>query len=92
MLWNIVEHQNLKIKPVYAEKLRKESGSLTEERIAEILEALRMKHSDGNAGVSLKIPKSICSKYFDGMNAKQMTEVVEKALDAWFEKDGRKYR
>ena len=48
-LWNIVERQGLKVKPVYVEKLRKASGSLTEEKMAEILEALQVKHTDGNA-------------------------------------------
>lgn len=68
-----------------AEKLRKESGNLTEEKMAEVLEALQIKHSDGNAGVSLKLPKTICNKYFEGMNSKQMASVVEQALVAWFE-------
>ena len=85
MLWNIVERQGLKVKPAYAEKLRKASGNLTEEKMAEILEALQVKHTDGNAGVSFKLPKSICCKYFDGMNSKQMAAVVEQALAAWFE-------
>lgn len=85
MLWNIVERQGLKVKPAYAEKLRKASGSLTEDKMAEILEALQVKHTDGNAGVSFKLPKSICSKYFDGMDSKQMAAVVEQALAAWFE-------
>lgn len=85
MLWNIVEHQGLKVKPVYAEKLRKASGNLTDEKMAEILEALHVKHTDGNAGVSFRLPKSICSKYFDGMNSKQMAAVVKQALAAWFE-------
>ena len=85
MLWNIVGRQGLKVKPVYAEKLRKESGNLTEEKMAVILDALQVKHSDGNAGVSLKLPKEICNKYFEGMNSKQMAFVVEQALDAWFE-------
>lgn len=52
MLWNIVERQGLKVKPVYAERLRKASGNLTEEKMAEILEALQVKHSDCNTGVS----------------------------------------
>ena len=86
MLWNIVDRQGLKVKPVYAEKLRKASGDLTEEKMAEILEALQVKHTDGNAGVSFKLPNSICSKYFDGMDSKQMAAVVELALTAWFEK------
>lgn len=32
MLWDIMVRQGLKIKPAYAEKLRKESGNLTEEK------------------------------------------------------------
>lgn len=84
MLWNIVERQGLKVKPLYAEKLRKESGKLTEEKMAEILDALQVKHSDGNAGVSVKIPKAICNKYFEGMDSRQMALVVEQALEAWF--------
>ena len=85
MLWNIVERQGLKVKPVYTEKLRKASGNLTEEKMSEILEALQVKHMDGNAGVSFKLPESICSKYFNGMDSKQMAAVVERALAAWFE-------
>lgn len=53
--------------------------------MAEILEALQVKHTDGNAGVSVKFPKSICSKYFDGMDSKQMAAVVEQVLAAWIE-------
>jgi len=80
-----VERQGLKVKPVYAEKLRKASGNLTEEKMAEILETLQVKHTDGNDGVIFRLPKSIGSKYFDGMDSKQMEAVVEQALAAWFE-------
>ena len=72
MLWNIVDRQGLKVKTVYAEKLRKALGDLTEEKMAEILETLQVKHTDGNAGVSFKLPKSICSKGFDGMDSKYL--------------------
>lgn len=85
MLWSIVDRQGLKVKPGYAEKLRKASGNMTEEKMAEILEALQVKHTDGNASVSFKLSKSICSKYFDGMDSKQMAAVVEQALAVWFE-------
>lgn len=60
-------------------------ASLTEEKMAEVLEALQVKHSDGNASVSLKSPKAICNKYFEEMNSKQMASVVEQALVAWVE-------
>lgn len=85
MLWNIVERQGLKVKSVYAEMLRKTSGDLTEDKMAEILEALQEQLTDDNAGVSFRIPKAICSKYFDGMDSKQMVAVVEQTLATWFE-------
>lgn len=40
MRWNVVERQGLKIKSFYAEKLHKTSKKLTEEGMAEGLEAL----------------------------------------------------
>jgi hypothetical protein len=85
MLWKMVEQQGLKVKPVYAQKLRKESGSLTETRMEEIMETLQAKRSE-NADVNLKLSKTVCMKYFDGMSAEQMTAVVEQALAAWFER------
>ena len=53
--------------------------------MAEILEALQVKHTNGNNGVSVKLPKAICNKYFEGMDSKQMASVVEQALAAWFD-------
>ena len=85
MFWNIVDRQGLKVKQVYAEKLRKTSGDLTEEKMVEILEAVQVKYIDGNAGGRFKFPKSICSKYFDGRDTKLMAAVVEQALAAWFD-------
>lgn len=83
-VWNLADRQGLKIKPKTAEALRKNEGNLTEEKIAEILDAMSVKRRSGNEGVSLKLPDSICQKYFSGMAAAQMTEIVEKALEAWF--------
>jgi hypothetical protein len=50
----------------------------------EIMETLQAKRS-GNADVNLKLSKTVCMKYFDGMSAEQMATVVEQALAAWFE-------
>lgn len=35
-------------------------------------------------GTRVKVPDSICEKYFSGMNIVQMAEVVAQALEAWF--------
>lgn len=83
-VWNLADRQGLKIKPKTAEALRKNEGDLTEEKIAKILDAMSVKKRSGNEGVSLKLPNSICQKYFTGMAAAQMMEIVEKALEAWF--------
>lgn len=48
----------------------------------EIVDGLKVKKNAN--GVSLKLPTTICSKYFEGMNAEQMASLVEQALDAWF--------
>lgn len=87
MVWDIMERQDLKLKPKMATELRKQSGNLTENIIAEIMDALLVKKSSSNSGVNLKLPNSICEKYFVGMNSEQMTELVEQALAAWFERE-----
>lgn len=71
-----------KLTPKMADRLRKGSGDLDEKKMLEIMDGLTAK-KDTN-GVNLKLPQAICSKYFDGMNAQQMAELVEQALDAWF--------
>lgn len=87
MVWDIMERQGLKLKPKMATELRKQSGNLTENIIAEIMDALLVKKNSSNAGVNLKLPNSICEKYFVGMDSEQMTELVEQALAAWFESE-----
>ena len=52
------------------------------------MDALMVKKSSANVGVNLKLPNSICEKYFEGMDSEQMTSIVEQALSAWFESGG----
>ena len=85
MVWDIMERQGLKLKPKMASELRKQSGNLTEAVIAQIMDALSVKKSSVNVGVSLKLPNSICEKYFTGLDTEQMASLVEQALAAWFE-------
>lgn len=75
----------MKLKPKMASELRKQSGNLTEAVIAQIMDALSVKKSSVNVGVSLKLPNSICEKYFTGLDTEQMASLVEQALAAWFE-------
>lgn len=49
------------------------------------MKALQVKYSDRDFCVNLKFPRAICSKYFKGMDSKQMASIVEQALAARFE-------
>lgn len=89
MVYDIMERQGLKLKPKMAAELRKQSGELDEGTIAQIMDALSVKKRSANVGVSLKLPNSICEKYFEGMDTDQMAALVEQALAAWFESGGR---
>ena len=85
LVWDIVDRQNLKVKPKMAAELRSHSGDLTVERIADIIDAVTVRQHSVNAGVSLRLPNTICEKYFAGMSTEQMAVVVEQALAAWYE-------
>lgn len=85
LVWDIVDRQNLKVKPKMAAELRSHSGDLTVESIADIIDAVTVRQHSVNAGVSLRLPNTICEKYFAGMSTEQMAVVVEQALAAWYE-------
>lgn len=86
-VWDMMERQGLKLKPKMATELRKCSGNLNENKVAEIMDALMVKKTSTNGGVNLKLPSSICEKYFSGMDSEQMTALVEQALSAWFKSE-----
>ena len=81
-LYDLMDERNLKITPKMAAQLRKASGDLDEDKMLEIIDGLKVKKNTN--GISLKLPQTICSKYFEGMNAEQMASIVEQALDAWY--------
>ena len=90
-IWKLLNRQGLKLKPKAAAELRKHGGELTEERIVEILDALSINKRSGNEGLNLKLPNSLCEKYFSGMESAEMASIVEQALDAWFSGKGAAY-
>lgn len=73
------------MKPKMAAELRKQTGKLAEQVLAEILDASTVNKSSKDGMVSLRIPNTVCEKYLEGFSAEQMTAVVEQALAAWFE-------
>ena len=62
--------------------IRAAAGELTEEKLEEILHPV--KASAPTKAVNVKIPAEAEEKYFSGMKAKERTDLVMKALDAWF--------
>lgn len=65
-----------------AKAIRAAAGELTEDKLKEILHPSRA--SAPAKAVSIKIPAEAEEKYFSGMKAKERTDLVMKALDAWF--------
>lgn len=90
-IWKLMNRQGLRLKPKAAAELRKHGGELTEERIADIMDALSVDRISGNEGISIKLPEPVCEKYFAGMETAQMAAEVEQALDVWFSGKGAAY-
>lgn len=67
--------------------LRAETGSLTEKRILEILNP--PKEQKMEKPLSVKIPAEADRRYFSGMKPKEKADIIMKALEAWFAKEGR---
>ncbi len=63
-------------------KLREEAGNLTEEKVAEVIS-----RKEKVKTVSIEISEEWRKKYFEGMDKRQMADVIEEALEMWlFEK------
>ena len=78
----IAASENGQIDEKKAKAIRAAAGELTSEKMEEILHPAK-KSAQGRP-VSIKIPADVEEKYFSGMKAKERTDVVIKALDAWF--------
>lgn len=65
-----------------AKAIRAAAGELTEDKLENILHP--PKESAPAKAVRIKIPAEAEDKYFSGMKAKERTDLVMKALDAWY--------
>lgn len=65
-----------------AKAIRAVAGELTEDKLKKILHPPKV--SVTAKAVSIKIPAEAEEKYFSGMKAKERTDLVMKALDAWY--------
>ena len=78
----MVAVQKVRVDEKAAKEIRTAAGELTEEKLKEILHSVR--DSAPVKVVCVKIPAEAEEKYFSGMKAKERTDLVMKALDAWF--------
>ena len=78
----IVAEKDAAINEKVAKSIRAAAGELTEDELEEILHPVR--ESVPAKAVSVSIPAEAEKKYFSGMKAKERTDLVMKALDAWF--------
>lgn len=65
-----------------AKAIRAAAGELTAEKLKEILHPA--KKPLPVRSVSIKVPAEAAKKYFSGMKSRERTDLVMKALDAWF--------
>lgn len=78
----IVAKKGAAVNEKAAKAIRAAAGELTEEKLEDILHLVKV--SAPTKAVSVKIPAEAEEKYFSGMKAKERTDLVMKALDAWF--------
>lgn len=78
----IAAEKDAAINEKVAKSIRAAAGKLTKDKLEEILHPVRA--SAPVKAVSVKIPAEAEEKYFSGMKAKERTDLVIKALDAWF--------
>ena len=80
----IVAAEGTQINESTAKAIRVAAGELTAEKLEEIMHPA--KKTLPVRSLNIKIPSEAGEKYFSGMKAKERTDLVMKALDAWFAK------
>lgn len=83
-VYKVISAMGVKLKPKMAEELRKHGGELTEAMTENLIEGMIVRKASCDEGTRVKLPDNICEKYFSGMNAVQMAEVVTQVLEARF--------
>ena len=71
---------NVKISQKAVRELREKSGSMKNEDVADVMNP----KAGALKTISIKIPAETGDKYFSGKTAKERSEVVVMALEAWF--------
>ena len=81
-VWTISDNMGWKIKPKVAAELRKQTGKLTEQAVADVFESFMETKS---TGVKIQISGELRKKYFAGMDQKEILTLIDQALGAWFQ-------
>ncbi len=84
VLAELAKQGNLKLNPKSVDMIASIAGEITSEKVMEILGA-DAKEKVPKA-VNMKVPAEIYKKYFSGMKPNEAEAIVEKALEAWFQK------
>lgn len=88
LVYEVIEAMGMRLKPKMAKRLRGQSGKLTEEVVEQVIRSMIVKKST-NERIQVRLSEEIREKYFDGMTAVQIADIVEQAVIAWFSgKDG----
>ena len=88
LVYEVIEAMGTRLKPNMAKQLREQGGKLTEEVVEQVIRSMIVKRTT-NDGIQVRLSEEIREKYFEGMTAVQIADIVEKAVVAWFSgKDG----
>ena len=85
LVYEVIEAMGTRLRPKMAKKLRDQGGKLTEDVVEQVIRFMIVKKD----GIQVRLSEEIREKYFEGMTAVQIADIVEKAVIAWFSgKDG----
>lgn len=87
IVYKVADAMGVKLKPKMMEELRKHDGKLTESVVKKLIGESTDKKPSSSEWVNVKLSNDLFRKYFAGLNAAQMSEVVERALEEWFRKE-----
>ncbi len=87
LLHGVMEKNCIKLKKEAAGRLRAAVGSITEESIQSIL-GLDKPVAEVKKLVSVKLPARVYHRYFANVAAKDVQDILEQALDLYFERKG----
>ena len=87
LVYEVIEAMGTRLKPKMAKQLREQGGKLTEEVVEQVIRSMIVKRTT-NDGIQVRLSEEIREKYFEGMTAVQIADIVEKAVVAWFARNG----